>query len=108
MAVLDRLVQLDMLPTLVRKAPQLYQELAEGVQTNLKLEQMVSLAWTAIKLSKENIKMGVIGPPKMVGFYTRPDGASVLRAVPDQIRLLRDQIFTDTSALGPFLPSAPE
>jgi LCP family protein required for cell wall assembly len=108
MAVLDRLVQLDMLPTLVRKAPKLYQELAAGVQTNLTLEQMVSLAWSAIQIQKENIKMGVIGPPKMVGFYTRPDGASVLRAVPDQIRILRDQIFTETSALGPFTPGAPE
>jgi LCP family protein required for cell wall assembly len=108
MAVLDQLVKLDMLPTLVRKAPQLYQELAEGVQTNLTLEQMVSLAWSAIQIPRENIKMGVIGPPKMVGFYTRPDGASVLRAVPDQIRILRDQIFTDTSALGPSIPGAPE
>ena len=108
MAVLDRLVKLEMLPTLVRKAPQLYQELTAGVQTNLTLEQMVSLAWTAIQIPKENIKMGVIGPPKMVGFYTRPDGASVLRAVTDQIRILRDQIFTETSALGPFTSGAPE
>ena len=37
----------------------------------------------------------------MVGFYTRPDGAQVLRPVPDQIRQLRDQIFVNSSAIGP-------
>jgi hypothetical protein len=37
----------------------------------------------------------------MVRFYTRPDGAKVLGPVPDQIRLLRDEIFTATSGFGP-------
>lgn len=99
--VLDRLVSLDMLPTLIMRAPALYQELASGVRTNLALEQMVSLAWIAIKVSQDHIRQGVIGPPKMVGFYTRPNGAQVLRPVPDQIRQLRNYIFTETSAFGP-------
>lgn len=99
--VLDRLVSLDMLPTLITRAPALYQELASGVRTNLALEQMVSLAWLAIQVSQDHIRQGVIGPPKMVGFYTRPNGAQVLRPVPDQIRQLRNYIFTETSAFGP-------
>jgi LCP family protein required for cell wall assembly len=103
-AVLDRMVSLQMLPSLVLKAPTLYQELASGVRTNLTLEQMVELAWLAIQVPKENIRRGVIAPPKMVGFYTRPNGASVLRPVPDQIRALRDQIFTETSAFSPTIP----
>ncbi|NIS82882.1 MAG: hypothetical protein GTO14_22385 [Anaerolineales bacterium] len=104
LAVLDRLVTLEMLPTLVQKAPTLYQEMSTGVRTSLTLEQMVSLAWLAIQIPKDQIQKGVIGPPKMVGFHTRPDGAQVLRAVPAQIRELRDRIFTDTSALGPIVP----
>jgi LCP family protein required for cell wall assembly len=99
--VLDRVVSLDMLPTLITSAPALYQELASGVRTNLALDQMVSLAWLAIQVSQDNIRQGVIGPPKMVGFYTRPNGAQVLRPVPDQIRQLRNYIFTETSAFGP-------
>jgi hypothetical protein len=66
---------------------------------------MIALSWLAIRVNKDDIVSGVISPPKMVGFYTRPDGASVLRPIPDQIRILRDTIFTDTSALGPDIGS---
>jgi LCP family protein required for cell wall assembly len=100
-AVLDRLVGLDMLPSLITRAPALYQELASGVRTNLSLDQIVSLAWLAVQIPQDNIRQGVIGPPKMVGFYTRPSGAQVLRPVPDQIRVLRNYIFVETSAFGP-------
>jgi hypothetical protein len=37
----------------------------------------------------------------MVIFQTLPDGAQVLKPVPDRIRQLRDEIFTYTSAVGP-------
>ncbi len=101
LAVLDRVVGFDMLPTLITRAPTLYQELATGVRTDLSLDQMVSLGWLAVQIEKANIRSGVIGPPNMVRFYTRPDGAKVLGPVPDQIRLLRDEIFTVTSGFGP-------
>jgi len=101
MAILDRVTGFDMIPTLVAKAPTLYQELSTGVRTNMTLNEMIALAWMARDISSESIHRGVIAPPSMVGFYTRPDGAQVLRAVPDQIRLLRDQLFVDTSAIAP-------
>lgn len=100
LAILDRVVGFDMIPLLVGKAPRLYQELASGVRTNLALDQMIALAWLAKDIDKENIHMAVIAPPNMVGFYTRPDGAQVLRAVTDEIRKLRDELFVDTSAIG--------
>jgi len=107
LAVLDRVVGFDMLPTLISRAPALYQEIASGVRTNLSLEQIISLAWTSTKVPKSNILSGVIEPPTMVGFYTRPDGAQVLRFVPDQIRILRDHIFVETSAFGPDIAPPP-
>jgi LCP family protein required for cell wall assembly len=108
LAALDRVVGFDVLPGLVTRSPALYQELASGIRTNLTLEQIVSLAWLALKVPKENIQSGAIAPPKMVGFYTRPDGAQVLRFVPDPIRILRDKIFVETSAFSPTLPELPE
>ena len=87
LAVIDRVVGFDMIPMLVTKAPSLYLELSEGIRTNMSLDEMISLGWLAVQISKENIRQGVISPPKMVGFHTRPDGAQVLRAVPDQIRI---------------------
>lgn len=101
LAIIDRVVGLDMVPTLVAKAPALYQELSSGIRTNLTLEQMISLGWLAVQTPKANIQRGVIAPPNMVGFHTLPDGAAVLRQVPDQIRQLRDQIFTQTGIIGP-------
>lgn len=108
LAAMDRVVGFDVLPGLVARSPALYQELTAGIRTNLSLEQIVSLAWLALKVPKENIQTGSIGPPNMVGFYTRPDGAQVLRFVPDQIRILRDDIFVETSAFSPTLPELPE
>lgn len=100
LAVLDRVVGFDMVPTLVAKAPRLYQELSSGIRTNMTLQQMVSLGWLAIHIPKENIRQGVIAPPNMVGFYTTATGAQVLRPVPDQIRELRDEVFVQGSAVG--------
>ncbi len=101
LAIIDRVVGIDALPTLIIRAPALYQELSSGIWTNLSLDQMVSLAWLAVQTSPDQVQRGVIAPPNMVRFYTMPDGANVLQPVPDQIRLLRDQIFTGTSAYGP-------
>jgi LCP family protein required for cell wall assembly len=104
LAIRDRILGVDMLPTLIRKAPALYNELQSGLRTNLTFDQMFRLGLLALDLPQENIKKGVIGPPDMVEFETLPTGAEVLRPIPDQIRLLRDEIFTETGAIGPSIP----
>ncbi|HSR47053.1 MAG TPA: LCP family protein [Anaerolineales bacterium] len=101
LAVRDRITELDMIPTLVARAPALYQELAQGVRTNLSFDQMMSLGLLGMQLDKKSIARGVIAPPEMVLLQTLPDGAQVLKPVPDRIRQLRDEIFTYTSAVGP-------
>jgi LCP family protein required for cell wall assembly len=101
LAILDRVLEPEILARLVTRAPSLYAELQSGIRTNMTLEQMIQLGWLAIQIPQDSYDRGVIGPPSLVGFYNLPDGAAVLRPVPDQIRLLRDQIFTQTSAFGP-------
>lgn len=102
LAVRDRILDFNMLPTLVAKAPALYSELQSGVKTNLTLDQIIRLAWLMQQIPKENIKQGVIGPPKQVDFGTSPDGTqAVLIPIPDQIRLLRDEIFATNPGAGP-------
>ena len=44
LGIRNRILDFNMLPTLISKAPQLYQELASGVHTNLSLEQVNRLA----------------------------------------------------------------
>ncbi len=101
MAIKDRIFGFDMIPTLIHKAPALYQELSSGIRTNMALDQMLQLGLLVINLSPEDISRGVIGPPGMVGFATLPDGRQVLRPVPDRIRELRDSIFINTGSIRP-------
>jgi LCP family protein required for cell wall assembly len=101
LALRDTIFNLDMVPTLATKAPALYQELSSGIRTNLSLDQMVALGMMALQVPQGNIHKAVISPPDYVTLETLPDGAQVLKPVPDRIRELRDQIFTNTSVVGP-------
>jgi polyisoprenyl-teichoic acid--peptidoglycan teichoic acid transferase len=107
MAILNRVTEPDRFPTLITKAPILYDQLSKGIHTNMTLEQAIKLAWTVYQLPRENIKRGVIAPPDMVELSTAigPDGVKqdILVPVPDKIRALRDSIFTSTGPASPIL-----
>lgn len=100
-SIRDRVLQFNMLPTLITKAPRLYAEVQSGVRTNLTLEQIIQLAWLSQQIDKENIKRGIIGPPDYVTFSTSPDGQAIEIPVTDQIRVLRDEIFATGGPVGP-------
>lgn len=104
MAVRDQVLELDMVATLLGRAPALYQDLRQGIQTNLTLDQLVALGLLAAQVDLQDISKGVIAPPEMVLLDTHMDGAMVLKPVPDQIRALRDEIFTGTGAIAPSVP----
>lgn len=104
MAIRDKVLNPGMIPILFGKVSVLYQELTSGIRTNLSLDQMVSLGLLALQISNDDIRRAVIGPPLMVTLETVYYGgkeAQVLKPVPSQIRILRDEIFTATGAIGP-------
>jgi hypothetical protein len=117
LAIRDRVVGFDMIPTLITKAPALYSQFRTGVRTNIintnappaqlveQIQQLVSLGMLVLDIDPTTIKKGVISPPDMVEFSILPSGADVLQPIPDQIRILRDEIFGSTSALGPSIVS---
>lgn len=105
LGIRDRLLSPEALLPLLRKAPLLYNELSSGVRTNLSLDQIVKLAWLAQQVPSENIKEGVLEPPDTVSLSTSYDGQDILIPNPEQIRLLRDEIFTTT---GPAVPAVPD
>src|SRR4030065_849401 len=72
----------------------------------MSFDQMISLGLLISQIDKKEIRRGVIAPPEMVLLQQLPDGADVLKPVPDRIRELRDEIFTNTSALAPSVPVA--
>jgi polyisoprenyl-teichoic acid--peptidoglycan teichoic acid transferase len=100
LAVRDRVLSLDMLPTLISKAPILFKELAGSVHTNMTLEEAIKLAWLAQQISPENIQRAVIGV-EQVTMTMSADGLDILQPDPDAIRLLRDEIFTISGPISP-------
>lgn len=106
MAIRDRLLNIEIFSMLISKAPTLYQELSSGIQTNMTLDQAIRLAWLAQQIPEENIKKGIIGTAH-VNFVKTPDGLDALKPLPDQIRLLRDEIFTNTGPVSPVAANMP-
>jgi len=102
MAIRDKIVSLDMLPTLIQRAPAIYQQLSVGIHTNLTLQQAIQLALLAKDINREDIKRGAITPNE-VSFGKSPDGLDILKPITDKIRLVRDEIFTTG---GPVSPSS--
>lgn len=96
----DRILEFDLLPGLVAKAPQIYAELSTGINSNLSLNDALRLAVLALQIDKANIQRGVIGEQHIV-YGRSPDDLAILIPIPDKIRALRDEIFTSSSALGP-------
>jgi polyisoprenyl-teichoic acid--peptidoglycan teichoic acid transferase len=92
MAVQKRLLKLNTLPLMVYKAPGLYRELSEGIQTNLTLDEAIQLAWLAIQIDRKDIKSEVIGPNQVVIDKT-DEGWSVYRPIPERIQWLVSQFF---------------
>lgn len=102
LGIRERVLSADILPTLISKSGVLYNELSSGVHTNLTLDQAVKLAWLASQITDENIKRGVIGPPDQVNLAVSPDGTQqVLKPITENIRLLRDEIFSTESPSSP-------
>lgn len=102
-AIRNRILNLNILPTLIEKSPILYQQLSSGVHTNLTLEQVIAMAWLAQQIPEESIKRGAIGVDQVEFAYSW-DGQDILQPLPTEIRLLRDEVFTIS---GPPEPIAP-
>jgi polyisoprenyl-teichoic acid--peptidoglycan teichoic acid transferase len=101
LSIRNRILEYDMLPLLISKAPTLYGELSSGVHTNLNLDDAIKLAWLGVQIPEENIKRGAIGADQ-VAFAQSPDGTQqVLKPLTEKIRTLRDEIFTDTGPASP-------
>ena len=103
LAMLDRALELGP-AQLAARAPALYEELAAGVHTNLSLDDALRLGWLAIDIPRDSIARGTIGPNAVVD-TTAPNGDRILIPRPDQIRLIRDQVFASSGMASPILNS---
>lgn len=79
------------------KIPQLYNDLASTVITDLTLGDMLSMAPYAVNFTNANIRSYYIRPPYVQGWMT-PGGASVLLPQEDALR----QLMLEATTLSPY------
>ncbi len=103
MGIRERMLDRNLLPTMIQKAPLLYRELASGIKTNLKLDEVLRLALAAKDVPLESILQGVLGTDSVI-FGFSPDNLSILIPIPDKIHLLRDKIFATAGSMKPATP----
>ena len=100
-AIRDRVLDFNMLPKLIRRAPAIYKDVSDGVQTNMSFDQAVQIMILITQIPPENFKTYNItyemAEPTTVTTYD--EGTQyILRPFPEKIRLLRDQIFASEGA----------
>ncbi len=108
-AIRDKVFSPSYFPKLIAQAPQLYRTFGEGIHTNLSLEDAIKLAFLAKDITPDRIRSAIIDTT-MVTFENvtlAGQPASVMKPIPDKIRVLRDEIFTATGAASPMAQGDP-
>lgn len=102
-AIRERVMDFNMLPTLISRAPAIYNDVSAGVQTDMTLDQAIQLATLMMKIPKANMTTYNIDYSMAEPYTIYYNGYTynVLKPVPDKIRLLRDQMFSSGSATAP-------
>jgi LCP family protein required for cell wall assembly len=106
MAARDKVLQLDMLPQLVRRAPELWQTFQDNVRTNMTIDEALQLGLLVQDIPRDNIRTVVIDY-NYVYNETTPDGRQVLVPVRDKIRVLRDDLFAPPAVPTPVIEDLP-
>ena len=93
-ALRDRVLDLDMVPSLIARSPALWSSWQDNVYTGLSFEQIIQLGLYVKDVPRENITMGVVNYQYLQSWST-PAGASVL--IPNVARLpeLMTEVFGD-------------
>ncbi|MBK7918107.1 MAG: LCP family protein [Chloroflexi bacterium] len=106
LAVRDRVLSLNMLPSLITKAPALWQTLQDNVRTDMSLEEAMQLALLVQEIPRSSIHTSVIDYDYVYA-ETTPDGRQVLVPNRDNIRQLRNELFTAPAIPTPEIQNLP-
>ncbi len=93
MAVFNKARQPDELLRLASKSPDMWRTLQGALETDLNLEQIIALGQLASEVNPDDIRYGVLDE-QYTRFVETPDGQQVLFLIRENMRELRDYIFT--------------
>jgi anionic cell wall polymer biosynthesis LytR-Cps2A-Psr (LCP) family protein len=93
MAVRDKVLSLG-LGQMISKSPLIYQQLKNGIKTDLSLEEIIQLVRAAAEIPEENIHRAVLDG-EYLSSYRSEKGASVLVPMNEKIAPLIQEFFYD-------------
>ena len=91
LAIRDKVVNLGF-AEILGKAPFLYQQLNDGIRTDLSLDEIIQLVTAAVSVPGENIQ-NIVLDQRYVTSYRTPMGASVLVPINEEISPLIQELF---------------
>ena len=108
-AIQRKVFNVEIFPSLIQNAPALFERFQTGIHTNMPLEDAIRLAVLGKDISLASVKKGVIDYSMVTFDNVTLDGqaASIFRPIPDKIRVLRDDVFTTSGAVGPIAGGDP-
>jgi LCP family protein required for cell wall assembly len=107
LAVRNQVLRVEQFPKLLVQAPQLWQTFQDNVGTNLSLEDALELALLVQDIPEGNIQTAILDYDYVYN-ETTPDGRQVLVPLRNEIRLLRDELFTPQAAPTPIIENLPQ
>lgn len=103
MAVRDKIMDPTNFATLLANSNDIYNEIQSGVRTNLTFNDIMRLGMLVKDIPIENIKRGVISYDmlQLDQVMVNGEAQSIVKPIPDKIRVLRDEIFSSAGAVSP-------
>ena len=95
LAIRDKALQLNMVP----KVPELWNTMADTVETDLQLVDIVELAKLADEIGSESIQSVVIDTSMTVDYIVPESGARVLLPLREKVRALVDEMFAESEPI---------
>ena len=94
---------------LFAQAPELYRTFSAGIHTNLTLADASQLAVLVRDIPEDSIKHGVVDNSMITigNVILGGQKASIIRPIPDKVRVLRDEIFTSEGPVSPLAEGHP-
>ena len=106
LAVRQKLLDVNMIPTLITRSPQLWRTFQDNVSTSFSELEVIQLALLVQDIHRPNIRSGVIDF-NYVYNETTPDGQQVLVPRYDEVRRLREDLFPPVEPPPPVVENLP-
>jgi LCP family protein required for cell wall assembly len=100
-AIRDKMLHPDIQKMLLTNPIDVWNIFSTGIRTNIPFDDALSLGLNALQINPAQIGRFVIAPPDHVIYTTTQDGDQISKPITQNIRKLRDEIFTTNSLIGP-------